>query len=668
MNEEKNKTVCSCCEHEETHEHGHHHHHEHDEHEHHHHDEHEHEHGHHHCGCGCCEEEEEETDKKTFLIRCILGVALFAGAFFASGAVKTLLFLAAYLVFGYDVLLAAGKRILSGKIFDENFLMALATVGAIAIGEYPEAVAVMLFYQLGEFFQDLAVERSEQSVMSLMELRPDWAYIEKNGERVKVAADEVQVGDILMVAAGERIPLDGIITEGESYLDTACLTGESVPRRAATGDEVQSGVINKESLLKIRVTKEFKDSTASKILELMEHTSENKTKPERFITAFAKKYTPAVVLLAAIIAVIPPLFDGMQFTKWIYRALDFLVVSCPCALVISVPLSFFAGIGCASKHGVILKSSEALEKISELDAVVFDKTGTLTEGSFEITELHAKIPETEFLELCAYAEHYSNHPIASVITKGCSKTLDASRLSQYTEITGKGVSVLLDGEPLFVGNDALMQEHGMKPEQTDAFGTVLHLAKNQEYLGYIVISDKIRESSKETISALKKQGFYTAMLTGDRKTAAEKIGALLGLDEVHSQLLPQDKVARMEQITKTHRTAFVGDGMNDAPVLAMADVGFAMGGIGSDAAITAADAILMTDDLKRIPDAVSLSKKTLRIVHQNIVFAIAVKVLILILCALGYATMWAAVFADVGVSFLAILNAMRALYQHFGQN
>lgn len=659
MNEKKTKPLCSCCEYEEAHEHDHHHH------EHDHHDD---EHKHHHCGCGCCEEGEEKTDQKTFLIRCILGAALFAGAFFAPGTVKTLLFLAAYLVFGCDVLYAAGKRILSGKIFDENFLMALATVGAIAIGEYPEAVAVMLFYQLGEFFQDLAVERSEQSVMSLMELRPDWAYIEKNGERVKVAAEEVQIGDILMVAAGERIPLDGIITAGESYLDTACLTGESVPRHAAAGDEVQSGVINRESLLKIRVTKEFKDSTASKILELMEHTSENKTKPERFITAFAKKYTPAVVLLAAVIAVIPPLFDGMQFTKWIYRALDFLVVSCPCALVISVPLSFFAGIGCASKHGIILKSSEALEKISRLDAVVFDKTGTLTEGSFEITGLHTRIPETEFLELCAYAEHYSNHPIAGVIKKACSKTLELSRLSQYTEITGKGVSVLLDGEPLLVGNDALMQEHGMKPEQTDAFGTVLHLAKNQEYLGYIVISDKIRKSSKETVSALKKQGFYTAMLTGDRKSAAEKIGALLGLDEVHSQLLPQDKVAKMEQITKTHRTAFVGDGMNDAPVLAMADVGFAMGGIGSDAAITAADAILMTDDLNRIPDAVSLSKKTLRIVHQNIVFAIAVKVLILILCALGYATMWAAVFADVGVSFLAILNAMRALYQRFGQN
>ena len=659
MNEEKIKKACSCCEHEEAHEHSHHHHDEHEEHS---------EHTHHHCGCGCCDEDEEERSPKVFFIRCIAGIVLFAGAFFSAGAVKTILFLAAYLIFGYDVLLAAGKRILSGKIFDENFLMTLATLGAIAIGEYPEAVAVMLFYQLGEFFQDLAVERSEQSVMSLMELRPDWAYLEKNGERVRVAAEEVQPGDILLVAAGERIPLDGVITEGESYLDTACLTGESVPRHAAVGDEVQSGVINKESLLKIRVTKGFQDSTASKILELMEHTSENKTKPERFITSFAKKYTPAVVLLAVLIAVIPPLFDGMQFTKWIYRALNFLVVSCPCALVISVPLSFFAGIGCASKHGVILKNSEVLEKLSELDAVVFDKTGTLTEGSFEITQICANIPETEFLELCAYAEHYSNHPIASVIAKNYSKPLELSRLSQYSEISGKGVSVLLDGEALLVGNDALMQEHNISPKQPDVFGTVLHLAKNQEYLGYVVISDQIRQSSKPAVTALKKQGFYTAMLTGDRKAAAEKIGTLLALDEVHAQLLPQDKVAKMQQITKTHHTAFIGDGMNDAPVLALADVGFAMGGIGSDAAITAADAILMTDDLKRIPDAIALSKKTLQIVHQNIVFAIAVKVLILILCALGYATMWAAVFADVGVSFLAILNAMRALYQRFDQN
>ena len=607
--------------------------------------------------------------QKRTLSRILLSAALLAVAALLplNGWARLAVFLLPYAVICWDVLWRAVRNIARGQVFDENFLMALATVGAFCVGEYPEAVFVMLFYQVGELFQSYAVAQSRKSIASLMDIRPDYANIEQDGALIQVAPEEVAVGSAIVIKAGERIPLDGVVLEGSSTVDTAALTGESLPREVQSGDDVISGCVNLSGVLTVQVTRPFAESTVSKILDLVENSSSKKAKAEHFITKFARYYTPAVVLAAVALAFLPPLFTAISWTDSITRALNFLVVSCPCALVISVPLSFFGGIGGASRDGILVKGGNYLEVLARAEIVVFDKTGTLTKGVFNVTAIHPDdIPEARLLELAALAECYSDHPISRSLKEAYGKDIDASRVSGVEELSGRGVKAVVDGRPVCAGNDKLMEELGVKWHPCHRVGTTVHVAVDGIYAGHIVISDEVKEDAKAAVAALKALGVRkTVMLTGDAKAVGEAVAADLGLDEVHTQLLPADKVDRVEsllkQVSSKGALAFVGDGINDAPVLSRADIGIAMGGLGSDAAIEAADVVLMDDKPSKLSDAISIARRTLSIVRQNIFFALAVKALVLVLSAVGLATMWEAVFADVGVSVIAILNAMRAL-------
>ena len=590
------------------------------------------------------------------------------------GWLKFVLFMIPYLVIGHDILLKAWKGILNRQVFDENFLMAVATIGAILLGDYKEGVAVMLFYQIGELFQSYAVGKSRRNISELMDIRPDYANIEKeDGTLEQVDPDEVEIGSVIVVQPGEKVPIDGVIEEGRTSLNTSALTGESLPREAGVGDEVISGCINMSGVLKIRTTKEFGESTVSKILDMVENASSKKSRSENFISKFAKYYTPAVCYGALALAILPPLvrlmFLGMtpEWGDWVMRALTFLVISCPCALVISIPLSFFAGIGGASNAGVLVKGSNYLETLSETKYIVFDKTGTMTQGVFEVSGVHHSSMDTEkLLEYAALAECHSSHPISKSLKKAYGKPLDPSRVTDVEEISGNGVTAKVDGVRVAAGNSKLMEKLGVDCMECHSVGTVVHMAVNGKYAGHILISDQIKPHAKEAIAALKKCGVKkTIMLTGDRREAARQVAEELGIDEVHSELLPGDKVAQVEKLLdekgEKEKLAFVGDGINDAPVLSRADIGIAMGALGSDAAIEAADIVLMDDDPLKISKAIRISRKCLRIVYENIYFAIGVKVVCLILGALGIANMWAAIFADVGVMIIAVLNAIRAL-------
>ena len=582
---------------------------------------------------------------------------------------KLTVFIISYLIIGFEILKKAVRNIFRGKVIDENFLMAIATIGAFAIGEYSEAVAVMLFYQVGELFQDYAVDKSRKSIATLMDIRPDYANIENNGNIEKVDPDDVKIGQIIIVKPGEKVPLDGIVVEGTSNLDTMALTGESVPRKVKENDEVLSGCINKDGLLKLKVTKEFGESTVSKILDLVENASNKKSKSENFITKFAKYYTPIVVILAVILAIVPPLIlkDSGTFTDWLYRALSFLVVSCPCALVISIPLSFFGGIGGASKLGILVKGSNYLEAISKAETVVFDKTGTLTEGVFEVQKIETKdISKDELLKIVAHAERYSTHPIAESIKKSYKDMIDDNLINDVQELSGRGIKAIIDGKNVLVGNEKMMSENQIEFEKCEDIGTILYVAINNKYVGYILIADRIKEDSAKTIKELKAMNVkQTIMLTGDKKEVGEDVAKKIGIDKAYTELLPDGKVKQVEQLiqkrSENGKVVFAGDGINDAPVLAMADIGIAMGGVGSDAAIEAADIVIMTDEPSKIGKVIKLSKKTMRIVNENIVFAIFVKIAVLILTAFGLSTMWEAVFADVGVSIIAIINSLRML-------
>ena len=590
------------------------------------------------------------------------------------GWLKFVLFMIPYLVIGHDILLKAWKGILNRQVFDENFLMAVATIGAILLGDYKEGVAVMLFYQIGELFQSYAVGKSRRNISELMDIRPDYANIEKeDGTLEQVDPDEVGIGSVIVVQPGEKVPIDGVIEEGRTSLNTSALTGESLPREAGVGDEVISGCINMSGVLKIRTTKEFGESTVSKILDMVENASSKKSRSENFISKFAKYYTPAVCYGALALAILPPLvrllFLGMtpEWGDWVMRALTFLVISCPCALVISIPLSFFAGIGGASNAGVLVKGSNYLETLSQTKYVVFDKTGTMTQGVFEVSGVHHSSMDTEkLLEYAALAECHSSHPISKSLKKAYGKPLDPSRVTDVEEISGNGVTAKVDGVRVAAGNSKLMEKLGVDCMECHSVGTVVHMAVDGKYAGHILISDQIKPHAKEAIAALKKCGVKkTIMLTGDRREAARQVAEELGIDEVHSELLPGDKVAQVEKLLdekgEKEKLAFVGDGINDAPVLSRADIGIAMGALGSDAAIEAADIVLMDDDPLKISKAIRISRKCLRIVYENIYFAIGVKVVCLILGALGIANMWAAIFADVGVMIIAVLNAIRAL-------
>ena len=576
-------------------------------------------------------------------------------------------FLVCSVVVGWDIVWKAITNILHGQVFDENFLMTIATIGALILGEHSEGVAVMLFYQVGEWFQSYAVSKSRKSIASLMDIRPDYANIERDGKLVQVDPDEVQIGETIVVKPGERIPLDGTILKGFSTLDTSALTGESMPREVEPGMEVISGCINQTGILNIQTTKEFGESTVAKILDLVENASDKKGRIENFITRFARYYTPVVVFAALALAILPPLITQQPFSTWIYRALTFLVISCPCALVISIPLSFFGGIGGASKIGVLVKGSNYLEALANTEVVVFDKTGTLTKGSFAVSEIHpVGMEEAQLLELAAYAEDYSNHPISLSIKNAYGEKIDNSRVSDVQEIAGHGVQAVIDGKTILAGNTKLMEKEHIKYTPSSAVGTVVYLACDGKYAGCIVIEDEIKADAPAAIKLLKSAGIRkTVMLTGDADAVGKKVAGQLHLDQVYTELLPADKVDRVESLLKQKSEkgmlAFVGDGINDAPVLARADVGIAMGGLGSDAAIEAADVVLMTDEPSKIAAVMKIARKTIRIANQNIVFALGVKFLVLILGALGYANMWAAVFADVGVSIIAILNAIRAM-------
>lgn len=618
--------------------------------------------------------------QKKMLVRIIITFVIFAGLLICehTGALDAVhppillfvIYLIPYLIIGYDIVWKAARNISHGQVFDENFLMMVATFGAFGVKEYSEAVAVMLFYQVGELFQGYAVGKSRQSISDMMNICPEYANIEENGTLTQVDPDDVEVGTIIVIKPGERIPLDGIVTEGESMIDTAALTGESVPRKAQEGDEIISGCVNGSGTLKVQVTKAFDDSTVAKILELVENASSKKAKVENFITRFAKYYTPVVTIGAVVLAIVPPLILGGGFGEWIQRACIFLVISCPCALVISVPLGFFGGIGAASKIGVLVKGSNYLEAVAEMDTIVFDKTGTLTKGEFKVSEI---IPDTAggmdqatLLELAAYGEGYSNHPIANSIREAYGKPLSMERVTNAEEVAGHGIHARIDGREVYLGNAKLMKAQQIPFTETRSAGTIVYLACDGAFAGTIVISDTIKEGAKEAIAEMKRVGVKKCvMLTGDREAAAQEVADTLGLDEVHAELLPADKVSEVEQLlakeSEKGKLAFVGDGINDAPVLTRADIGIAMGSMGSDAAIEAADVVLMDDDVRKIASIVKIARKTLRIVKQNIVFALAVKALVLILGALGMANMWEAVFADVGVSVIAILNSMRAL-------
>lgn len=605
-------------------------------------------------------------------IKIIISAILFVLALvipFSNEWINNGLFIISYLVVGCEILKKAVRNIFRGKVFDENFLMAVATIGAFAIGEFPEAVAVMLFYQVGELFQSYAVDKSRKSIASLMDIRPDYANIEKDGKIEKVDPDEVKIGDIIIVKTGEKIPLDGVVVEGRSSLDTMALTGESVPRVVKTEDEVLSGCINKDGLLKIRVTKEFGESTVSKILDLVENASSKKSKSENFITKFAKYYTPTVVIIAVLLAFIPPIIlkDFNAFSVWLYRALSFLVVSCPCALVISIPLSFFGGIGGASKMGILIKGSNYLEALANTETVVFDKTGTLTEGIFEVQDIYAEgIEKDELLRIVAHAENYSNHPIAKSVKKAYNKEIDEKIIKNPQELSGKGIWARIDEKDILVGNEKLMLEEKIDFKKCDEVGTILYVAIDKKYVGYVLIADKIKQDSPKTIRELKAMNIKeTVMLTGDKKEVGEYVAKKLNMDKVYTELLPDGKVEKVEELLKQKsekgKLVFVGDGINDAPVLTISDIGVAMGGLGSDAAIEAADIVIMTDETSKISKAINLSKKTMRIVRENIIFAIFVKIAVLVLTAFGASTMWEAVFADVGVSVIAIINALRML-------
>lgn len=605
------------------------------------------------------------------LWRIIIGAAVLATAVLLSlnnEWLQIALFIISYIIVGGDVVKRAVKNIFKGQVFDENFLMSIATIGAFFIGEYPEGVAVMLFYQVGELFQSYAVGKSRKSIASLMDIRPDYANVKKGDELVKVDPDEVQIGDIIVIKAGEKIPLDGKVIEGSSMIDTSALTGESVPREVEVGSDILSGCININGVITAEVTKEFGESTVSKILDLVENASSKKSNSEQFITKFARYYTPVVVIIAVFLAIIPPLvIDGATFSDWIYRALAFLVVSCPCALVISIPLSFFGGIGGASKKGVLVKGSNYLEALAETEIVVFDKTGTLTKGVFNVQEIHPEgVSKEELLELTAHAESYSNHPISLSLKRAYSKEIDNRRISDVEEISGHGVIATVDGKKVMVGNIKLMKMMDIPYFKGELIGTIVHVAVNNKYIGYIVIADEVKEDSAQAIKELKAANIkQTVMLTGDNKSIGSKVAKELGLDKVYAELLPADKVEKLEELfsqkSKKGKLAFVGDGINDAPVLARADIGIAMGGLGSDAAIEAADVVIMTDEPSKIATTMKISKKTLKIAHQNIVFAIGIKIIVLILSAFGITTMWAAIFADVGVTIIAVLNAFRAL-------
>ena len=578
------------------------------------------------------------------------------------------IFIISYIIVGFEIVKKAIRNIFRGKVFDENFLMTVATIGAFGIGEYPEAVAVMLFYQVGELFQSYAVDKSRKSIASLMDIRPDFANLWQDGDIKKVDPDEVKIGDKIIVKPGEKIPLDGIILEGKTTLDTKALTGESSPREVVEGEEVLSGCINLNGVIKVEVKKEYGESTVSKILELVENASSKKSKSENFITKFAKYYTPIVVIIAVILAIVPPLILGIEtFSDWIYRALSFLVVSCPCALVISIPLSFFGGIGGASKMGILVKGSNYLEALSHAEIVVFDKTGTLTKGVFEVQKIEpVQISKEELLEVVAYAENYSNHPISESIKQVYERKIKENEINDYQELSGLGITAKIKGKEVLVGNEKLMNTRKIEFEKCNEIGTILYVAIENKYAGYILISDTIKEDAKTTIHELKKNNIkQTVMLTGDRKKVGENVAEKLGMDKVYTDLLPADKVEKVEELLKAKsekgKLVFVGDGINDSPVLTLADIGIAMGGLGADSAIEAADIVIMTDEPSKLIKAIKLSKKTMRIVRENIIFAIFVKIVVLVLTAVGVSTMWEAVFADVGVSIIAILNALRAL-------
>lgn len=620
--------------------------------------------------------------QKKMLVRILVAFVLLVGLHFVpvEGALRLCCYMVPYLIVGYDILLKAAKGIKNRQMFDECFLMAVATVGAVALalysgsGDYTEAVAVMLFYQIGELFQSVAVGKSRRNISELMDISPDYANIEVDGQLEQVDPDEVEIGSIIIVQPGEKVPIDGVVLEGTSSLDTSALTGESVPRDIAQGEEVISGCINMTGVLKIRTTKEFGESTVSKILELVENASSRKSKSENFISKFARVYTPAVCYAALALAFLPPLVRMLalgvdaDWGTWIYRALTFLVISCPCALVISIPLSFFAGIGGASNAGVLVKGSNYLETLSQVRTVVFDKTGTLTRGVFEVVDIHHSEMEREkLLDLAAHAESASSHPIAGSLQRAYGKSIDRSRVTNIQEISGGGVIAHVDGVPVACGNDKLMAKVGVEAVECHSIGTIVHVAVNGEYAGHIVVADVEKPHAKEAIAALKRAGVTrTVMLTGDRQGVAQKVAADLGVDEVHAELLPADKVDQVEALlaakSEKEKLAFVGDGINDAPVLRRADVGIAMGAMGSDAAIEAADIVLMDDDPLKIAKAIKISRKTLRIVYQNIVFAIGIKGICLVLGAVGLANMWLAIFADVGVMVIAVINAIRALF------
>ena len=607
--------------------------------------------------------EENEDSYKVIISTLIFFIALLID----NVTLKIILYFIAYIVVSYEVIINAVKNILKGEIFDENFLMALATIGAICIKEYPEAVTVMLLYKIGELFQDYAVNKSRKSISELMDIKPDYAWLLKNKKTSKVDPGDVNIGDIIVVKAGEKIPLDGIIVEGESMLNTVALTGEAPYRKVQVNDEVISGCINVNGTLKVKVTKTYENSTVSKILDLVENASNKKTKSENFITKFAKYYTPIVVIIAVILAFIPPFVTHSSFTPWIYRALSFLVVSCPCALVISVPLSFFGGIGAASRDGILIKGSNYLEKLANCEIIVCDKTGTLTEGVFKVQKVVSKdYKEEDLLFYASAAEYYSNHPIALSLKEASQKEVDINKIKNTKEYAGKGVEISYDRKKIIVGNEKLFKDKKIEIEEVSDKGTIIFVAVNNKYAGYIVISDKIKDDSYVAMELFKNSSINkVVMLTGDKESASKDVCDELDIDEYYSELLPQDKVEIVEKLMKeknpSNSLVFIGDGINDAPVLALCDIGISMGAIGSDAAIEASDVVIMTDEISKVSKVINISKKTMRIVRENIIFAITVKVAILILASIGVADMWAAVFADVGVSFLAILNALRLL-------
>lgn len=608
---------------------------------------------------------------KKQLIKIITALVLFLIALtikFSNVWINNIIFFVSYLIVGIEVLKEAVEHLLKGKVLDENFLMAVATIGAFGIGEFPEAVAVMLFYQIGEYFQSYAVNKSRKSISSLMDIRPDYANVLRDEKQEKVNPDKVKIGEIIIVKPGEKVPLDGIVVEGHTSLDTKALTGESMPREVGEGNEILSGCINLNGLIKIQVTKNFGESTVSKILDLVENASSKKSKSENFITKFAKYYTPIVVAIAVILAIIPPLvLPNATFADWVYRALSFLVVSCPCALVISIPLSFFGGIGGASKMGILIKGSNYLEALSNTEIVVFDKTGTLTKGVFEVQKVEAiDISKDELLRIASYAENYSNHPISKSIKKAYGKEIDEKQIIKTEEIMGLGISAKIGNQDVLVGNEKLMNEHKIEFTKSNDIGTIVYVAIDNKYVGYILIADTVKEDSSKAIQGLKSNNIKkNVMLTGDRKNVGESVAKGLELDEVYTELLPDGKVKKVEELLKQKsekgKLVFVGDGINDAPVLAISDIGIAMGGLGADSAIEAADIVIMTDEPSKIVNAIKLSKKTMRIVRENIVFAIGVKVTVLVLSALGISSMWEAVFADVGVSVIAIINSLRML-------